>query len=212
VIRVLLVDDHRIVRKGLRVLLEASGEVSVVGECANGGDALQKVHELLPDVVLMDISMPGMDGATATRQITARHPDVKVLVLTMHNEPQRIKEMMDVGAAGYVVKSAAPEELLTALRTVAGGQYYLQPEVATTVVREIIEAPREAGPILSARELDVVRLVARGLSTAEIARALFISERTVQTHRYNAMKKLGLHNSRELTLYAVRTGIVTLPE
>ena len=211
-IRVLLVDDHRIVRKGLRVLLEASGEVSVVGECENGGDALQKVHELLPDVVLMDISMPGMDGATATRQITARHPDVKVLVLTMHNEPQRIKEMMDVGAAGYVVKSAAPEELLTALRTVAGGQYYLQPEVATTVVREIIEAPRESAPILSPRELDVVRLVARGLSTAEVARALFISERTVQTHRYNAMKKLGLHNSRELTLYAVRTGIVTLPK
>lgn len=211
-IRVLLVDDHRIVRKGLRVLLEASGEVDVVGECENGGDALQKVREFLPDVVLMDISMPGMDGATATRQITARHPEVKVLVLTMHNEPQRIKEMMDVGAAGYVVKSAAPEELLTALRAVVCGQFYLQPEVATTVVKKIIEVPRGEDQVLSPRELDVVRLVARGLSTAEIARALFISERTVQTHRYNAMKKLGLHNSRELTLYAVRAGIVTLPE
>ncbi len=211
-IRVLLVDDHRIVRKGLRVLLESSGEVSVVGECENGSDAVQAANELVPDVVLMDISMPGMDGATATRQITARHPHIKVLVLTMHNEPQRIKEMMDVGAAGYVVKSAAPEELLTAIRTVAGGQYYLQPEVATTVVREMIEAPRENALTLSARELDVVRLVTRGLSTSEIAKALFISERTVQTHRYNAMKKLGLHNAQELTLYAVRAGIITVPE
>ena len=211
-IRVLLVDDHRIVRKGLRVLLESSGEVSVVGECENGSDAVQDANELVPDVVLMDISMPGMDGATATRQITARHPHIKVLVLTMHKEPQRIKEMMDVGAAGYVVKSAAPEELLTAIRTVAGGQYYLQPEVATTVVREMIEAPRENALILSARELDVVRLVTRGLSTSEIAKALVISERTVQTHRYNAMKKLGLHNAQELTLYAVGAGIITVPE
>jgi DNA-binding NarL/FixJ family response regulator len=207
-ISILLADDHEIVRQGLRLLLEGHDDLTVVAECETGLDAAEQVDALEPDVVLMDISMPKMDGATATGVIVQRHPGIKVLVLTMHDEPQRIREMIACGAVGYVTKTANPEELVSAVRAVMAGQYYIQTDMAGAVVHDILGASHQRAATLSAREQDVVRLVAQGLSTAEIADELVLSPRTVQTHRYNAMRKLGLHNGRELTLYAVRTGLV----
>lgn len=211
-ITVLVVDDHAIVRHGLRLLLEAAGDIAVVGEAASGTEALEKMRALNPSVLLMDISMPDMDGYAATRSVTAQYPRVKVLVLTMHREPQRVAEMLRAGASGYLVKSAAPDELVTAVRAVARGESYLQPEVTATVIEGFVARKGGAGePVLSEREREVVRAVAQGRSVRQIADDLFISPRTVQTHRQNAMKKLGVHNERELILYALRDGLVSLP-
>lgn len=212
-IRILIVDDHRVIREGLKMMLDSDDGFQVVGEARDGKEALDLTRSLSPDVVLMDISMPGMDGITATHQITEGYPSVKVLVLTMYTKSQYVKELTDVGAAGFLTKNVAQDDLLEAIRTVARGEFYLHPEIAGVAFKELISDTRKSGAgTLSGRERDVVRLIAQGSSVADAAKALFVSPRTVQTHLYNAMKKLGLHSKRELILFAIREGLIVTPE
>ncbi len=213
-ISVLLADDHRLVRQGLRLMLERQDDIRVVGEASDGREAIERALELSPDVVLMDLAMPDMDGLAATREISIQVPGCRVLVLTMHDEPQRVTSMLDAGAAGYVVKSAALDELLTAVRNVAAGKGYLQPQVSGALIDALVGRydGMPAKGVLTERERDVVRAIASGTHVRQVASDLAIAPRTVQTHRQNAMRKLGVHNERELVLYAVREGMVPLPD
>jgi DNA-binding NarL/FixJ family response regulator len=212
-IRVIIVDDHRVIRDGLKMMLDSKNEFEVVGEGADGRDGLKLVRELRPDVALMDISMPNMDGITATHQITENYPQTKVLVLTMHQKSQYIKELVDVGASGFLTKNVTQKDLFEAIRSVHRGEFYLHPEIASTAFKDLIAGSKHSGSnSLSERERDVVRLIASGLSVAGVADTLVISPRTVQAHLYNAMKKLGLHSKRELIMFAIREGLVVLPE
>lgn len=211
-IRVVLADDHRLVRRGLKLLLESVDDIEVVGEAADGVQAIELASTVRPHVVLMDIAMAGLDGFQATCEIVARHPEVKVLVLTMYRETPRVAQMLAAGASGYLVKSAAPEDLVAAVRAVARGRRYLQAEVGGAVIDDVLKGElHRTAPLLSRREQQVVQLLAIGLPVGEIARDLAISQRTVQTHRQNAMGKLGLHNSRELVLYALAEGLISPP-
>lgn len=208
-IRVVLVDDHTIVRHGLKMTLEIDRDISVVRECADGKDAIASALELHPDVMVMDIAMPVMDGVTATHQIVEMCPDVKILILSMHEELNRIKEITKIGASGFLAKSAAPEELIAAVHAVNSGKFYLQPEIASAAYADLLNAPTER-KMLTERELDVIRLLAQGTTVNNIADVLCISPRTVQAHLYHAMKKLDVHSQQELIMYAIREGIVDI--
>ena len=210
-IQVLIADDHTIVRSGVRMLLDAEPEFRVVGEAVDGQEALAMVEKLHPDVVLMDISMPGMGGLEATRQIKARWPDIKVLVLTMHRSDEYFFEMLKAGASGYVLKVAHPGELVQAVRVVGRGEMYLYPTMAEHLVREYLEKENnssEEGITISPREKEILFLIAKGYSGKEIAEKLVISPSTVHTHRTNLMAKLGLNNRRELVQYAREHGLL----
>jgi two-component system response regulator NreC len=210
-IHVLIADDHTIVRSGVRMLLDAEPEFQVVGEAVDGQEALAMVEKLHPDVVLMDISMPGMGGLEATRQIKARWPEIYVLVLTMHRSDEYFFEMLKAGASGYVLKVARPGELIQAVRVVGRGEMYLYPTMAGHLVREYLEKENvtpEEGITLSPREKEILYLVAKGYSGKEIAEKLVISPSTVHTHRTNLMAKLGLSNRRELVQYAREHGML----
>ena len=214
-IRLLLVDDHEVVRTGLRMLLESRPDMQIIGEAANGEQAIEMTQALKPDVVVMDISMPDLNGIEATRQITAANPKIRVLALSMYSDPRYVTEMLRAGAAGYLLKDAADEELIRAINTVARLQTYLSPGVAGAVVQKHIRGQTSgedgsAFSILSAREREVLQLLAEGQSTKDIATALSRSVKTVETHRQNIMLKLGLHNLPELTKYAVREGLTGL--
>ena len=208
-IRVVIADDHAIVRHGLKMMLETHDDIEVVCECSNGKEAVEAVAEHAPDVVVMDISMPVMDGVTATHQIVEYHPETKVLILSMHEEMSSIREISKIGASGFLAKSAAPEELLSAVQAASRGEFYLQPEIASAAYIDLLKAPQEE-TVLTQRELDVVRMLARESNVNEIAKALFISPRTVQAHLYHATKKLGLHSKQDLVMYAIREGLVDL--
>lgn len=208
-IGVVLIDDHRLIREGLRMILDSCDDIEVLGVCSNGSEALTFIRENKPDVAIMDISMPEMDGLTATRQIGDYCPSTKVVMLTMHQKPQYIKEAMDAGAYGFLTKNTSHEELVAAVQTVSRGEFYLHPTIAAAAFKEMITPLHRNTEALSSREKDVVRLIAQGSSVAEVAGALFISARTVQTHLYNAMKKLNVHNQRELIFYALREGIIS---
>jgi DNA-binding NarL/FixJ family response regulator len=213
IIKILVVDDHRVIRDGLRMMLDSDDEFQVIGEARDGKEALELTRVLNPDVVLMDISMPGMDGITATHQISESYPNVKVLVLTMYTKSQYVKELTDVGATGFLTKNVAQDDLREAIHTVVRGEFYLHPEIAGVAFKELISDAHKSGAgTLSGRERDVVRLIAQGSSVVDAAKALFVSPRTVQTHLYNAMKKLGLHSKRELILFAIREGLIVTPE
>jgi len=213
--RVLLAEDHVIVRAGIRALLDASDEVTVVGETSNGREAVELCQSLLPDVVLMDVAMPDLNGIDATRQITAAFPDVHVLILSMHGEQQYLYESLRAGARGYVPKAAAFTELLAAVREVMAGRRYVSPSLADTVIEDYVRRgkgtglPHE-GEQLSAREREVLQLIAEGNSSAEVATALFISVRTVDTHRHNIMQKLKIRSVAGLTKFAIRNGLCSL--
>ncbi len=210
-IHVLIADDHTIVRSGVRMLLDAEPEFRVVGEAIDGQEALDMIEKLHPNVVLMDISMPGMGGLEATRQIKARWPDINVLVLTMHRSDEYFFEMLKAGASGYVLKVARPGELIQAVRVVGRGEMYLYPTMAGHLVREYLEKgniPSEENNALSPREEEVLILIAKGYSGKEIAEKLVISPSTVNTHRTNLMTKLGLSTRRELVQYAREHGIL----
>jgi len=210
-IHVLIADDHTIVRSGVRMLLDAEPEFHVVGEAVDGQEALSMVEKLHPDVVLMDISMPGMGGLEATRQIKARWPEIHVLVLTMHRSDEYFFEMLKAGASGYVLKVARPGELIQAVRVVGRGEMYLYPTMAGHLVREYLQkqnATSEEGPTISPREKEILYLLAKGYSGKEIAEKLVISQSTVHTHRANLMAKLGLKNRRELVQYAREHGLM----
>ena len=211
-IRVLLAEDHTIVRKGLRALLEEEASIEVIGEAEDGREAVQKTQELLPDVVLMDLSMPGLSGLEATRQIKKRVPEVKVVVLTRHANEEYVFQILRAGALGYVVKKAAPTELILAIQSVYRGDSFLSPAISRPVIEEYIrkaEAMVENRyDTLTNREREVLQLIAEGHSSREIAGLLHITERTVRTHRGHLMDKLDIHSTAELAQYAVRKGVI----
>jgi two-component system response regulator NreC len=210
-IRVLIVDDHTIVRYGVRLLLAGEPDIEVVGEACDGDQALAQIETLRPDVVLMDIAMPGMDGLAATREVKTRWPDVNVLVLTMHRTDDYFFEMLKAGASGYVLKGAKPGELVDAVRIVSQGEVFLYPTMARRLVQEFLcreEGIAASGPSLSPRERQILRLLAEGYTNKEIAERLVISASTVHTHRTNIMSKLGLKTRHALVQYARRCGLI----
>jgi len=217
-IRILLVDDHGVVRAGLRMLLAADAELQIVGEAENGAQALRLADELAPDVVLMDISMPDMNGIEATRRIKADHPNVAVLALTMHEDDQYFFEMLGAGASGYVPKRAAPNDLISAIHAVQGGGVFLFPSVARSLVQDFLqrstyaggERPNQSFDALTEREREVLTLIAQGRSNQEIADQLVISIKTVNRHRENIMAKLNLHSRVELVRYAIEKGLIAI--
>ncbi|MDQ7828480.1 MAG: response regulator transcription factor [Armatimonadota bacterium] len=212
-ITVLIADDHAIVREGVRLLLEAQPDIEVVGEARDGEEAVELARRLRPDVVVLDVSMPGRNGVEATRAIRDALPGTHVLILTMHEEPAYVFQLLRLGAAGYVPKRAAATDLVGGVRTVAGGDTYLHPSMAQELVRDYLGWVRSGGGTgqldnLTDREREVLALSAEGLTTAQIAERLFISEKTAQTHRAHIMKKLDLHDRALLVRYAVRKGLI----
>jgi len=216
-IEVLLVDDHEIVRAGLRSLLEQQERLQIVGEASSGSEAVRLATELKPDVVLMDVSMPDMDGVEATRRLKEEAPGINVLALTVHEEEAYFFEMLTAGASGYVPKRASPQILLTAISIVAKGEIFLHPAVAGALVQEYLQEGRSGAEKrvydgLTPRQREVLTLIAEGLSNQEIAQELDISVRTVERHRENIMKRLNLHSRVELVKYALRKGLVALSD
>lgn len=214
-IRVVLVDDHLILREGIRALLEKVSDIEMVGEADNGTEAVAKVAQLMPDVVLMDITMPGLNGLEATRQIKQEHPQVKVLILTMHETDQYLSEMLEAGASGYVVKTTTSSELISAIRTVYQGDVHLYPSITRMLVEDYLHKvqlgeEKESYNGLTPREKEILMYIAGDKQNKEIAKLLGISVRTVQSHRTNLMDKLGAHDRTELVKYAIRKGIIDL--
>lgn len=210
-IRVLVVDDHAILREGIRSLLERYDDITVVGEAGNGIEALAQVEALRPDIVLMDLAMPEMNGLEATRRLRQSHPEVKVLILTQHDNQEYIAPALQAGAAGYILKRAGGRELIAAIRHVHEQGAFLEPEVAREVIREYAAGGAgNAAPIarLTEREREVLRLVVEGKSNKEIAQLLVISPKTASVHRTNIMEKLGVRNSAELVRYALENHLV----
>ncbi len=211
-IRVLIVDDHMLLRDGLGALLELAPDIEVVGEAGNGREALDKVRELLPDVVLMDIEMPVMDGLEAARRIRAQYPQSKVLILSQHDDASHVVDAVEAGVRGYVGKTAASAELAASIRSVHRGDSYLSPVAARQLVGEFQRADHSRGhdpyDQLTAREKEVLKHIAEGKTSQEIADVLVVSRKTVEGHRTNLMAKLGLHDRVELVKYAVRKGII----
>jgi two-component system invasion response regulator UvrY len=201
-IRVMLVDDHAVVRMGFKLLLQEAADIEVVAEAATGEEALKRYPEIKPDVVVMDISMPGMGGLEAVSRLLAKDPAVKILILSAHEDSIHPKRLLKAGAAGYLSKRVAPEELIHAIHEVAAGNVFLDSTLAHTLADQ---APVD---ILSDREFEVFMLLAKGQSVAHIATALFLSPRTVGTHLYNIKQKLNAANSAELTLIALRNGLL----
>ena len=204
-IRILLVDDHPVVRHGLRGMLEAEPDLTVVGEASSGVEGLERALELRPEIVLMDLRMPGGDGVTATERILARAPGTRVMVLTTYDTDRDILRAIEAGACGYLLKDAAPAELADAVRAAARGETVLSPSVASTLVRQV---RRPAPPALSAREIQVLRLVARGATTADIGRQLFISEATVKTHLLRVFNKLDVADRTAAVNTAMDLGLL----
>lgn len=213
-IRVILADDHSILRAGLRSLLQTSAKVEVVAEADNGRDTVSLARELEPDVIVMDVAMPDMNGVDATRKIAQLVPQVRVLALSSHNDGAFVKGMLEAGARGYLLKDAATAELLTALNSVYQGRVYVSPSVVDTQVGDYLQRVKGKvgadAPLLSTREREVLQLVAEGKSSAQIATALHLSNRTIETHRKRIMDKLGIRSVAELTKYAIREGITSL--
>lgn len=212
-IRLLLVDDHQIVRAGLRMLFQAEAGMEIVGEVGSGPDALTATAELKPDVVIMDVAMPGMSGIEATRRIKEAHPETAVIALTMHEDEQYFFEMLAAGASGYVPKRAAPDDLVSAIRTVSQGQVFLYPSLAKLLVKDFLQRADEektAVEILTPREREVLIYIGEGYTNREIGAALTISVKTVDRHRENIMRKLNLQSRVELVRYALEKGIITL--
>ena len=210
-IRVIIADDHTIVRSGLRLLLETEPDIKVVSEAFNGQEAIEKAERFQPDVILMDITMPDLDGLEATLTIKKRWPKIQVIALTMHRSDEYFFEMLKSGASGYLLKGAETGELLDAVRTVAGGEVYLYPSMARKLVQGYLQQNKiEETPItlLSTREREILQLLIEGYSNNEIADKLVLSASTIHTHRGNIMKKLNLSSRHELIQYARQNGLI----
>lgn len=213
--RVMITDDHALVREGLRSLLEGEPDIEVVGEATDGEDAVNKAQEIQPDIVLMDITMPGMNGLEATTRIRENNPDIKILVLTMHQSDDYFFKFLDAGASGYFVKGGSSSELITALRAVWKGEVYIHPTMTRKLLSDYMQRVRsgddkETYDGLTVREREILQNVAEDRSNQEIAELLMISPATVQTHRAHIMAKLGLHSRAELIKYAIRRGFISL--
>ncbi len=210
-ITVLLVDDHALVRQGVRAFLETQGDITVVAEAESGEEAVRAAVEHAPDVALMDLIMPGMDGVEATRRLVARSPRTNVVMLTSYHDDEHVFPAIRAGALSYVLKEIGPDELADAVRKAAVGEAVLHPRVAARVVRELHGARRDEPNVfhdLSDREMEVLKLIAEGYSTREIAATLTISAKTVDRHRTNILAKLGLRDRLALTRYAIRAGLI----
>jgi len=213
-IRILLADDHQILRQGLRTLLGGHPDMEVIAEAEDGQTTVRLARELSPDVVIMDIGMPGLNGIEATRRIVDKSPGIKVVVLSMHTDRQFVAEMLKAGASAYLPKGCDFDELTLAINTVLADKIYLSPEIAGVVVedyvRHLIETNYLALSSLTPREREVLQLLAEGKSTNQIASELHTSAKTVGTHRQNLMTKLDLHNLADITKYAIRAGLISL--
>lgn len=214
-IKVLLADDHTILREGLKELLSRDPEIEIVGEAANGQQAVKLTQELRPDLVVMDIAMPELSGIEATKKIRAQVPEVQVLILTQYDSEEYFFKVLQSGAAGYLLKETAGTELVFAIKTVARKLPYLAPAMTQILMREVLsgeEGKNKSSKVLSGREQEVLKLLAEGYSNQEIADKLFISVNTLQTHRSKIMHKLELNNKTELIKYAIRKGIISPKE
>jgi two-component system response regulator NreC len=213
-IRLLLVDDHEIVRAGLRMLFMAEPDMEIVGEAGSAEEALRAVRKVKPDVVLMDVAMPGMSGIEATRRIKEADPGVAVLALTMHEDEQYFFEMLNAGASGYIPKRAAPDDLVSAIHVVSQGNVFLYPTLAKLLVKDFIQRAESGedsvADVLTPREREVLTYIAEGHTNREIAEELVISHKTVDRHRENIMRKLNLHSRVELVKYAIEKGLITI--
>jgi len=213
--RVLLVDDHTMFREGIRALLAGYDDIEVIGEASDGREAIDKVVELCPDVVLMDIAMPGLGGLEATLEISTLKPESRVLILSQYDNREYVLPILKAGAKGYVLKHAAATDLVAAIRAVHAGGSFLYPTVAKTVLDSYLaqgHLPADPYDALSNRERQVLRLVAEGRTNREIAQLLVLSVKTVMGHRANLMEKLGIHNRTELVKYAIRHGLVEVTD
>jgi two-component system, NarL family, response regulator NreC len=212
-VKILIVDDHRIMREGLRAILERQPEMNVVGEASNGREAVALAHKLRPDVIVMDITMQGLNGIDATRRITSELPDTKVIGLSMNSDRRYVLEMLSAGASGYLLKNAASEELTRAIEAATANRKYVSPLIADAVVDSAIrEAALQGGTdrALSGREREVLQLLAEGRTSKEIASKLGVAVPTVETHRRQIMSKLSIRSIAELTKYAIREGLTSL--
>jgi NarL family two-component system response regulator LiaR len=215
-IRVLLVDDHSVVRKGLSALLAREPGVEVVGEADDGEQAVRAVDRLRPDVILMDLEMPGMGGMEATRQISEKHPTSRVVILTSHAAEEDVFPALKAGAQGYLLKHSAPEDVLRAIQQAHRGETVLHPAIARMVLQELNRPPQARQPAttdpLSERELEVLRLLARGMSNQEIADDLVVGEATIRSHVSSILRKLQLASRTQAALYALREGLASLDD
>ncbi len=213
-IEIVLADDHQIVRQGLRALLASESDLKVVAEADNGRSVLRRVKELSPDLVIMDISMPGLNGIEATRQIITEYPGTKVIALSMHSDSIFVQNMLKAGASGYLLKDCALGELVKAIRAVMDRKIYLSPGVSDVIIEDLLSDKNNTGGsaflMLTAREREVLQLMAEGKSTQQIAEALCVSVKTVESHRKQIMDKSGIHSIAELTKYAIRQGLTSI--
>lgn len=210
-ITVLLADDHAVMRSGLRLLIDNQADMHVIGEAGDGLQAIEQAAALQPDVVLLDLTMPKIDGLTSLKQIRERAPHTRVLILTMHADEQYLREAIGRGASGYVVKQAADQEVLSAIRAVMRGEMYIHPSMTKALLSDLVKEPGAIGPrepigLLSDRELHVIKQVARGHTNQEVAEKLSLSVKTVETYRARAMEKLGLTSRAALVRYAMEQG------
>ena len=214
-VKILLVEDHTLVRSGIRSLLESWPDVQVVADVGDGRSAIEICREIHPDVVLTDVEMPSLNGIETTRQIHALLPDVKIIMLSMHGDPQYVLESLKAGASGYVLKDAAFGDLQTAIQSVMSGRRYMSAPLADMVMEDYVrrangQETRSDLDKLSAREREILQLVAEGRSSAQVAKMIHISVRTVDTHRYNVMQKLGIHSIAGLTKFAIAHGLTSI--
>lgn len=213
-IRILIADDHTLLRNGICALLEDEPDMTIVGEASDGREAVRLAGQLKPNVVLMDIAMPLLNGLEATRQIKREHPEINVLVLTMYDNEEYFREMLEVGASGYIIKRAAATEMVTAIRAVYSGEAVLSPAITRLLLEDYlnhdIRSDKDDPNALSSREREVLQLIAEGKTSREIAEILNLSVKTVQSHRTSLMQKLDLHDRGELIKYAIQKKIIEL--
>ena len=212
-VRVLIADDHKIVREGLRILLEEHGEIEIVGEASNGEEAVEFSKELSPEIVIMDIAMPLLDGLEATSHIKQANPDTNVLALTMYTTEEYVLQMLKAGASGYLVKTSATADLLAAIKAVQEGEVFLSPSVSHVVLRDYLrrsDEKKDGLDLLTQREKEVLQLVAEGRTNRQVAELLCVSVKTINIHRTNIMTKLDIHKVAGLVKYAIQKGMIKL--
>lgn len=215
---ILIVDNHRVMREGLKVLIDAERDMKVIGMGKNGREALSLLPEHVPDVIIMDVMMPDMNGMEATRRICREYPSMRILALSMYNDRHYVSEMLRAGASGYLLKDCAFRELAEAIRTVAGGRYYLSSSISGIVVGEFVKLlesdnqGRDASLALSSREREILQLIAEGRSTKDIASSIKVSMKTVETHRQHIMRKINAGSVAELTRFAIKEGLTSLSQ
>ena len=213
--RVLLVDDHTLFREGVRALLSTASDIEVVGEAADGKEAIELAEKLSPEIIVMDLVMPGMDGMQAAQHLHDHYPNIKILILSMYDDDEYVCKILKSGASGYVLKRAASDDLLRAIREVENGGSALHPTVAAKLIKDYVRRTKatdhkNSGSVLTARESEVLKLIAEGRTNQQIAEALGLGRKTVDTHRTNIMRKLDLHDVTGLVKYALRHGLIKL--